>query len=553
MTRKPSKYDIVKDYISHHRVKFIFLTLFLLVVMLLPTILAVSNVFKVNHTVTITESLSVTIYDHDHNHIASETEIPERASTKSLVGMFNRILESPQLLETLPSNPSEEKAIYLHTEKHGVTADYSCFFSFMTGASFYIDSAGKGYRIPDSVAENFLVTPYAASLYASSALPRFLTNAEEEILSTSSLWNYKRYDGIFEEIQRGGTENEDNVITYEIAGALEFRFETAPDYCLVRAFENGSPIFEGSYEELSSLTTTPGSTIRLDIHARWNRKAETDFYGSIHYNFDVRLRDRSVFSLNENTLFRDGFLILSCTNIRDPAKIIFSSDYKDTPSFFANGTGALALLTCPSDLNDNVYRFTVSYGAASQKFAVNIEESPTAPAGMIPAFTSDISNLDDIIEHFPLLIQNATPAHERIYFRGNTLSPSDFGLEESYAYHAEIAIENSEVQFRSPGKDYRCTAGKSSIYTLMSGEVLHTGSTPILGNYVVVYHGAGLCTWYCHLSTIDVSTGDLLAVGDLVGKCGIGGIASGDGVLILCTIGTEAINPDFVIGQKFEF
>lgn len=60
-----------------------------------------------------------------------------------------------------------------------------------------------------------------------------------------------------------------------------------------------------------------------------------------------------------------------------------------------------------------------------------------------------------------------------------------------------------------------------------SGTVLTVGYTSINGNYVIVYHGDGVATAYCHCSTILVSEGEQVSQGQTIAKVGLTGLTNG--------------------------
>ena len=65
----------------------------------------------------------------------------------------------------------------------------------------------------------------------------------------------------------------------------------------------------------------------------------------------------------------------------------------------------------------------------------------------------------------------------------------------------------------------------------------------IYGNSVVVDHGHGLMTLYSHLSSMDVSEGDEVERGAIVGRTGATGLAGGDHLHFTTLVGGLPVNP----------
>ena len=77
------------------------------------------------------------------------------------------------------------------------------------------------------------------------------------------------------------------------------------------------------------------------------------------------------------------------------------------------------------------------------------------------------------------------------------------------------------------GIDLAIDAG-TDIYAAASGTVVVAGWYYTYGNCVVIDHGNGVRTLYGHCSSLNVSVGDEVARGDLIGKVGMTGYATGN-------------------------
>ncbi|MBP7086319.1 MAG: M23 family metallopeptidase, partial [Enterococcus sp.] len=70
-------------------------------------------------------------------------------------------------------------------------------------------------------------------------------------------------------------------------------------------------------------------------------------------------------------------------------------------------------------------------------------------------------------------------------------------------------------------------ASGTSIYASKAGTVATTGYDASAGNYVIINHGDGYYSYYLHLSSFVVSTGQSVGQGSLVGGMGTTGNSTG--------------------------
>ena len=76
--------------------------------------------------------------------------------------------------------------------------------------------------------------------------------------------------------------------------------------------------------------------------------------------------------------------------------------------------------------------------------------------------------------------------------------------------------------FIHQGVDYIATTGKEVMAT-NNGKVVYVGYLDLPGYMVVIDHGLGLKSWYCHLGSTAVTVGQSVNKGDVVGYAGTTG------------------------------
>jgi murein DD-endopeptidase MepM/ murein hydrolase activator NlpD len=92
------------------------------------------------------------------------------------------------------------------------------------------------------------------------------------------------------------------------------------------------------------------------------------------------------------------------------------------------------------------------------------------------------------------------------------------------------------------GIDFRGSTGEPARVTA-AGRVTHASSMGGYGLMVEVDHGNGLSTRYAHLSRIDVSVGDMVRLGQRIGRIGSTGRSTGPHLHYETRVNGEAVDP----------
>ncbi|MDY6905661.1 MAG: M23 family metallopeptidase [Thermodesulfobacteriota bacterium] len=130
-----------------------------------------------------------------------------------------------------------------------------------------------------------------------------------------------------------------------------------------------------------------------------------------------------------------------------------------------------------------------------------------------------------------------------LHWKGSFLRLPNSARKAGFADHRDYYYKGRKIDEATHMGIDLASLANSDIPAANTGRVVFGDRIGIFGRTVIIDHGFGLFTMYSHLNQIDVSPGQMVNRGDIIGRTGISGLAGGDHLHFGMIVGHTFVNP----------
>jgi murein DD-endopeptidase MepM/ murein hydrolase activator NlpD len=203
---------------------------------------------------------------------------------------------------------------------------------------------------------------------------------------------------------------------------------------------------------------------------------------------------------------------------------------------------AIPLKQKPGKVNylvgDQVHSFEVKNKAYKEQHLTVKRKHSNPPADQIKRIQKESRLSREAFERFSDINKNMPYQNLLLPTTGPISSP--FGLKRFF---------NEQARRPHSGIDIAAPRG-TDIIAPMDGEIVLTGNFFFNGNSIFIDHGQGLVTMYCHMDKLESQQGQSVKAGDVIGKVGSTGRATGPHLHWTVSLNNTRIEPLLFIDKS---
>ncbi|MDL2233766.1 M23 family metallopeptidase, partial [Ruminococcaceae bacterium OttesenSCG-928-L11] len=243
-------------------------------------------------------------------------------------------------------------------------------------------------------------------------------------------------------------------------------------------------------------------------------------------------------------------MVLRVNNCKEGETIRFESDIAFTPKFFDDKQGGkLALMPVSYYTGVGEHYINLYCGDRSVKWGIKVNDKKFQIQNLAVDSGTTSSTLDDqkanneyeaAIAPLRQVADDTQHWNEFVWPISGRVT-TEFGMIR-YVNGRPTSSRHGAIDLAAPtGTRVNATA---------NGRVLYAGFLQLTGNTVLIEHGFGLKSWYYHMDSLNVKTGDMVKASQKIGEVGSTGFSTGPHLHFGMSVNNVFVNPSTILESE---
>ncbi|MFO7611259.1 MAG: M23 family metallopeptidase [Clostridia bacterium] len=438
----------------------------------------------------------------------------------------------------------------------GFTLEYDLYLDMESGNA-YVGTPSGYYSIPDGCADMLfsLDSVYPEYMSVNQPIPIISLTAPHVLipLSTESSWTHVKPSG--QEYTSNPSKLESNVSQAIEPGTqikAVYEDDNAPDRLSLVEIRNGE--VHSTFDLLSQDAFVPSfeGLIEYRLEAFYDAKTYPGSHGTVvqQYIFDMNLPSEA--KMLYSAVHPGDVLAFFVDYADEGESYSIKSNLKGFTGELTPYNDSLIIYvpvnwwTAPGTYYAELYKAVSGETELFEKYSITVlpdifettNQQLVVSAALAEKASDDASAYDSMRVASAKASSNPTS-----YLEGAFIMPLDGELGTSFGRTRYI---NGKNPYRHSGLDIDGETG-DPILAGNSGVIVMAEELIRCGNTVIIDHGMNLFTSYLHMSAFDVSVGDYVEKGDLIGKVGSTGFSTGSHLHWAATLNGNYISPLWLV------
>lgn len=446
-------------------------------------------------------------------------------------------------------NELSEYRVVLEGKKPKHSKEFKMYLdNKLENKSLFIIIENKTMRIGEEYFNSLLAETVFELVYAHRTPPLITlknNSGEYKPEPTGYQWKFIKTDNnYYDSALEQSNSNEDIIITVNDSSLPEIMSDFEADSVKWSISQDDKVIFESDGMQNGSFSLSDGA-YKCTLELNWLENKNRGFHGKAQYDFTIQVDNPPEIRISSMQTYPGELLVITANHVNPDENVTIKTDIDFTPNVFARGTERVALLPVSYFHKANQkYSVHVTAGDISEAFEVEVlDKEFTTQYLVIDTKVAAATRNDESAREVTEKIDPLRPVYDaEQYWEGAFIQPVEGGRVRAYDFGKRRYVNNAPTSYRHNGLDIGQDEG-TPVKAVNHGRVLIADYLIGTGYTVIIEHGYGLKSWYYHMSSLNVKTGDLVKKGDIIGLVGSTGFSTGPHLHLAISVNHIYVNP----------